>query len=38
MKNSIKYTSEEIVSLEGYINQALDICRGEDLLEVMFMT
>ncbi len=38
MKHSIKYTTEEIVSLEGHINQALDMCKGEDLLEAMFMT
>lgn len=38
MKNSIRYSTEEIISLEGHINQALDMCKAEDLLETMFMT
>lgn len=38
MKNSIRYSTEEIISLEEHINQALDMCKAEDLLEAMFIT
>jgi hypothetical protein len=38
MMNAIKYSTAEILSLEEGMNKALDMCRGEEIIDFMFFT